>query len=233
MLRYLLPLALLFCGSTAHSRQVQSQQPVKRQTPNKGHQALFDRSFGLSFGVGQGSAYDVFNAELTYVAIPELHLSLGLGISDLTTMLDGFTGKNDARTVAFKARHHIRPVPIFFRADVGALIYSAEGEFSPRVMHDKSDFYLANGISRPDPKEDDGKLQGYTPYASAAVGIYYFWSIGLYLETTLIGFSYAPRTIIMKPKENDDDLREDLTEYRFFGMFGKDFGVNFSIGFML
>ena len=237
MLRYLLPLVLLFCATIAHSREVESKQPQPNNIPsNKGHQALFDRNFGLSFGVLQGSAYDLFNAELTYIAMPQLHLSLAMGITDLHTVLDGYVGSNDTRTVALKARHHIRPIPIFFRVDVGALMYSAENDsFSP-IMHSETNFYLANGVI-PD-KEDDDKFTGYTPYVSAAIGVYYFWSIGLYVETTLIGYNYAPKTIIMKPKERDNEfkeLRKDLTGHSLFGMFGEEtMGIlNFRIGLML
>ena len=181
-----------------------------------GYRNLLDRKFGLLLGVGQSSPSDDFHLELIYAPLKFLRLSLSISTTRRGNMFRG--KRREFTSAAFHARHHLTVLPIFFSTVVGGTKGSIKG-----ITDAKQDMSM------------EYDYRSTSIYGGLLVGAYYFWSFGLYLETTVAGFSYHQALNKKFTKDIDDeDLEQDLNDIivgsKIFGLLNG--GLNITIGYM-
>lgn len=188
-----------------------------------GYRSLLDRRFGLLLGIGQLSPSNAFHLELSYAPLKFLRLSMS--VSTTSTMSKATDDMPDTKgrfaAAAFHARHHLTIIPIFFGAIVGGAKGSIKGTTAQQSASEEFD-YRSTSI-----------------YGGLLVGAYYFWNFGLYLETTVIGFSYhyALNKGFAEDDIDDKELEQKLNERivgpKLFGWLDGKLGLNIAIGYML
>ena len=189
-----------------------------------GYRSLLNRRFGLLLGIGQLSPSNAFHLELSYAPLKFLRLSMS--VSTTSTMSKDTEDMPDTKgrfaAAAFHVRHHLTIIPLFLGAIIGGSKGSIKGTTTQQSAGKEFD-YRSTSI-----------------YGGLLVGAYYFWNFGLYLETTVIGFSYhyaLNKSFAEEDDIDDKELEQKLNKRivgpRFFGWLDGKLGLNIAIGYML
>ena len=179
------------------------------------HPLLMTRSYGLLVSVGGNSPHQQWSLEAMMLGFKNFSFLLSLGIAKKHKVeREEYSIVHSNMSAEVRARYHTTIIPLFFGIQSGYV--SWEGEITPL----KADNKQTNSFNA-------GEY-----FVGASVGAYYFWEIGIYVETTIFGISLnRGNQINFKNKDSSlqTQLEKKLNSPQLYGLFGR--GLNLTVGY--